>query len=131
MAPRSLCAQVEEGGGRYQTQIYNINNAVELVEIIANGSPQRRGRYMHPSTPSAWATWWLQLAHVSGDAQSMLKRIANDHNVAGRHRLRPSSKAVKYVLRRAHVAAAFQALHNELIRLTSKSPCAALTSSIN
>ena len=109
-------------GGRYQTQIYNINNAARnLVEIIANEARNdAAGDYkIRIYTIGMGNLVRLQLGTRPETSESMLKRIANDLTSPD-HIAAPAQLEGKYYYAEteAHVAAAFQALQNQIIRLT-------------
>jgi len=109
-------------GGKYPAQIFNINNAARnLVEIIANEARNdASGDYkIRIYTIGMGNLVRLQLGTRPETSESMLMRIANDALSPDRIAA-PAQLEGKYYYAEteAHVAAAFQALQNQIIRLT-------------
>ena len=108
-------------GGQYPTQVYNINNAARnLVETIANEARNdSSGDYrIRIFTIGMGNLVRLQLGTRPETSESMLKRIANDRtspDFIGAPQLEGN---YYFAETEAHVAAAFQALQNQIIRLT-------------
>ena len=107
---------------RIRTTIHNINNAARnLVEIIANEARNdASGDYrIRIYTIGMGELVRLQLGTRPETSESMLMRIANDADVPASDR-NPAQLEGKYYFAEteAHVAAAFQALQNQIIRLT-------------
>ena len=109
-------------GGRYPTQTFNINNASRnLVEIIANEARNdTSGDYrIRIYTIGMGTLVRMSLGTRPETSESMLKRVANDATSPDFIPY-PGQLEGKYYYAEtaAHVAAAFQALQNEIIRLT-------------
>jgi Flp pilus assembly protein TadG len=107
--------------GKYPSQIYNINNAARnLVEIIANAAREETetgSARVRIYTIGMGQLVRLNLGTRLETSESILKRIAND----------PSSPdfnsnqlegAYYYAQTAADVSAAFQALQNQIVRLS-------------
>jgi Flp pilus assembly protein TadG len=108
-------------GGRYPTQVYNINNAARnLVEIIANEARNdTSGDYrIRIFTIGMGNLVRLQLGTRPETSESMLKRIANDRTSPDFISSPQLEGNYYFAETEAHVAAAFQALQNQIIRLT-------------
>jgi Flp pilus assembly protein TadG len=108
--------------GQYPSQIYNINNASRnLVEIIASAAKtDASGDYkIRIYTIGMGNLVRMSLGTRPETSESMLKRVANDRTSPDFVAF-PDQLEGKYYYAEtsAHVAAAFQALQNEIIRLT-------------
>jgi Flp pilus assembly protein TadG len=108
--------------GQYPSQIYNINNASRnLVEIIANAAKtDASGDYkIRIYTIGMGNLVRMTLGTRPETSESMLKRVANDRTSPDFVPY-PGQLEGKYYYAEtsAHVAAAFQSLQNEIIRLT-------------
>jgi hypothetical protein len=109
-------------GGQYPSQIFNINNASRnLVEIIANEAKNdTSGDYrIRIYTIGMGNLVRMTLGTRPETSESMLKRVANDATSPDFIPY-PGQLEGKYYYAEtsAHVSAAFQALQNEIIRLT-------------
>jgi Flp pilus assembly protein TadG len=109
-------------GGQYPSQIFNINNASRnLVEIIANEAKNdASGDYrIRIYTIGMGNLVRMTLGTRPETSESMLKRVANDATSPDFIPY-PGQLEGKYYYAEtsAHVSAAFQALQNEIIRLT-------------
>jgi Flp pilus assembly protein TadG len=104
----------------YRTSIHNINNAARnLVEIIANEArSDDDGDYpIRIYTIGMGSLVRLQLGTRPETSESMLKRVANDITSPDYNGAQLEGKYY-FAETEAHVAAAFQALQNQIIRLT-------------
>jgi hypothetical protein len=114
----------DAGANRYPAQVWNINNAARnLVEIIANAA---RDETEAPSakvriyTIGMGALVTLPLGTRGETSASILQRVANDTVANGNPDFNPNQLqgAYYYAQTAADVAAAFQALQNQIVRLT-------------
>jgi hypothetical protein len=111
-------------GTRYPSQIFNINNAARnLVEIISDAA---RAEVEPPSARVRIYTIGMgelvrfNLGTRPETSESILKRIANDTVANGNpdHNAAQLQGNYYYAQTAADVAAAFQALQNQIVRLT-------------
>ncbi len=121
----AVAASVTSTAGRrraYPTTIHNVNNAARnLVEIIANEARNdASGDYrIRIYTIGMGSLVQLQLGTRPETSESMLMRIANDADAPASDRNPTQLEGTYYFAEtEAHVAAAFQALQNQIIRLT-------------
>ena len=104
----------------YRTTVFNVNNAARnLVEIIANEARNdTSGDYkIRIYTIGMGNLVTLQLGTRPETSESILKRVANDITSPDYNSAQLEGKYY-YAETEAHVAAAFQALQNQIIRLT-------------
>jgi Flp pilus assembly protein TadG len=110
--------------GKYPSQVFNINNAARnLVEIIANAAraetepPSARVRIY---TIGMGALVKMNLGTRPETSESILKRIANDTVANGNPDFNSAQLqgAYYYAETAADVGAAFQALQNQIVRLS-------------
>ena len=109
-------------GGRYPSQIFNINNAARnLVEIIANEARNdTSGDYrIRIYTIGMGNLVRMPARHAAGDvgehAQARRQRLTSPDYIVPPTQL---EGRYYYAETAAHVSAAFQALQNQIIRLT-------------
>jgi Flp pilus assembly protein TadG len=107
------------GAGRYPAEIFNINNAARnLLEIIANAARNDDGDYpIRIYTIGMGDLVQYPLGTIPEMPEDILKRIANDLRSPDRN---PAQLEGKYYFAKteADVSPAFQALQNQIIRLT-------------
>ncbi|MGH9411856.1 MAG: vWA domain-containing protein [Vicinamibacterales bacterium] len=105
--------------GRYPAEVFNINNAARnLVEIISNAARSDTGDYqIRIYTIGMGALVRYELGTMPEKPEDILKRMAND---ATSPDFNASQLAGKYYFAQtaADVGPAFQALQNEIIRLS-------------
>jgi Mg-chelatase subunit ChlD len=113
--------QFNSAQGKYPAQIFNINNAARnLVEIIADAArADTGGDYpIRIYTIGMGELVRCPLGTLQEQSEDILKRIANDPTSPDK-RPAPQLEGRYYFAETAeHVSAAFQALQNQIIRLT-------------
>jgi Flp pilus assembly protein TadG len=107
-------------GGRFPADVHNINNAARnLVEIIANAARSDAGDYhIRIYTIGMGQLVPLQLGTRLETSESILKRIANDARSAPDFNSAQLEGKYYYAQTAADVAPAFQALQNQILRLS-------------
>jgi Flp pilus assembly protein TadG len=107
--------------GRYPSQIWNINNAARnLVEIIANAArdeTEAGSTRVRIFTIGMGALVRMNLGTRGETSESILKRIANDATSPDFNSSQLEG-AYYYAETAADVSAAFQALQNQIVRLS-------------
>ena len=107
--------------GRYPSQIYNINNAARnLIEIIANAAREETepgSTRVRIYTIGMGQLVRLNLGTRLETSESILKRIANDPTSPDFNNTQLEG-AYYYAQTAADVSAAFQALQNQIVRLS-------------
>jgi Flp pilus assembly protein TadG len=105
---------------RYPAEIYNVNNAARnLVEIIANAARSDTGDYpIRIYTIGMGQLVPLQLGTKLETSESILKRIANDIRSAPDYNSAQLEGKYYYAQTAADVGPAFQALQNQILRLS-------------
>jgi hypothetical protein len=107
--------------GKYPSQIHNINNAARnLVEIIANAAREETeagSTRVRIYTIGMGQLVRLNLGTRKETSESILKRIANDPTSADFNSTQLEG-AYYYAETAADVSAAFQALQNQIVRLS-------------
>ena len=105
--------------GRYPAQVFNINNAARnILEIIANAARNDVGDYrIRIFTIGMGELVRYNLGTMPEKPEDILKRIAND---SASPDFNPAQLEGKYyfALTEAEVMPAFQALQNQIIRLS-------------
>jgi Flp pilus assembly protein TadG len=106
-------------GGRYPSQIWNINNAARnLVEIIADAARNDAGDYrVRIYTIGMGQLVRLDLGTRPETSESILKRVANDRTSPDFNAAQLEGKYY-YAQTAADVGPAFQALQNQIVRLS-------------
>ena len=109
----------DAAAGRYPAEVFNINNAARnLLEIIANAARTDDGDYrVRLYTIGMGDLVRYNLGTMPEQPESILMRIANDRTSGD---FNSAQLEGKYYFARtgADVSAAFQALQNQIIRLT-------------
>jgi Flp pilus assembly protein TadG len=105
--------------GRYPAEVHNINNAARnLVEIIANAARSDAGDYhIRIYTIGMGQLVPLQLGTRLETSESILKRMANDATSPDFNSAQLEGKYY-YAQTAADVGPAFQALQNQILRLS-------------
>jgi hypothetical protein len=108
-----------DGAGRYPADVWNINNAARnLLEIIANEARNDNGDYrIRLYTIGMGELVRYQLGTIPEQPEQILKRIANDDESADYNSAQLAGKYF-YAATASDVGPAFQALQNDIIRLT-------------
>ena len=106
--------------GKYPADVHNINNAARnLVEIIANAARSDAGDYrIRIYTIGMGQLVPLQLGTRLETSESILKRIANDARSAPDFNGAQLEGKYYYAQTAADVGPAFQALQNQILRLS-------------
>jgi Flp pilus assembly protein TadG len=106
-------------GGRFPSQIWNLNNAARnLVEIIANEARNDNGDYrIRIYTIGMGQLVRLALGTRMETSESMLKRISNDATSPDYNAAQLEGKYF-YAQTSADVAPAFEGIQNQILRLT-------------
>jgi Flp pilus assembly protein TadG len=106
--------------GRFPADVHNINNAARnLVEIIANAARNDAGDYrIRIYTIGMGQLVPLQLGTRMETSESILKRIANDARSAPDYSSAQLEGKYYYAQTAAEVGPAFQALQNQILRLS-------------
>jgi Flp pilus assembly protein TadG len=106
--------------GRYPADVHNINNAARnLVEIIANAARNDVGDYrIRIYTIGMGQLVPLQLGTRMETSESILKRIANDARSVPDYSSAQLEGKYYYAQTAADVGPAFQALQNQILRLS-------------
>ena len=107
-------------GGRFPSQIWNLNNAARnLVEIIANAARDDAGGdyKVRIYTIGMGSLVQLLLGTQSEKAEDILKRMANDSSSPDFNSNQLEGKYY-YAQTAADVGPAFAALQNQILRLT-------------
>ena len=108
--------------GKYPSQIWNINNAARnLIEIIANAARDETepgSTCVRIFTIGMGQLVRLPLGTRGETSESILKRIANDPSSAPDFNPNQLEGAYYYAETAADVSAAFQALQNQIVRLS-------------
>jgi hypothetical protein len=116
---RGLRGPTQPGTGLYPAQVWNINNASRnLVEIIGNAARSDMGDYrIRIYTIGMGALVRYNLGTIPETSESILMRVANDKDSPDYN---PAQLEGKYYFAAtaADVGPAFQALQNEIIRLS-------------
>jgi Mg-chelatase subunit ChlD len=109
----------DAAAGKYPAEVYNINNAARnLVEIIANAARNDTGDYhIRIYTIGMGQLVPLQLGTRLESSESILKRIANDATSPDFNSAQLEGKYY-YAQTAADVGPAFQALQNQILRLS-------------
>jgi Flp pilus assembly protein TadG len=109
----------DAAAGKYPAQVFNINNAARnLVEIIANAARSDVGDYrIRIYTIGMGQLVRLDLGTRMETSESILKRIANDTTSPDFNGAQLEGKYY-YAQTAADVGPAFQALQNQILRLT-------------
>ena len=112
-------ARLRRGAGKYPAEVYNINNAARnLVEIIANEARNDTGDYrIRIYTIGMGQLVPLQLGTRMETSESILKRMANDRTSLDFNSAQLEGKYY-YAQTAADVGPAFQALQNQILRLS-------------
>jgi hypothetical protein len=109
----------DQTGGKFPAQIYNVNNAARnLVEIIADAARNDVGDYrIRIFTIGMGQLVRLDLGTRKETSESILKRIANDSTSPD---FNPAQLEGQYYFAQtaADVGPAFQALQNQIVRLS-------------
>ena len=107
------------GAGLYPAQVFNINNASRnLVEIIANAARNDMGDYrIRIYTIGMGALVRYNLGTIPETSESILMRVANDKDSPDFNAAQLEGKYY-FAATAADVGPAFQALQNEIIRLS-------------
>ncbi len=107
------------GGGQYPGQIFNVNNASRnLVEIIGNAARSDVGDYrIRIYTIGMGALVRYNLGTIPETSESILMRVANDRDSLDFNAAQLEGKYY-FAATAADVGPAFQALQNEIIRLS-------------
>ena len=105
---------------KYPADVHNINNAARnLVEIIADAARNDTGDYhIRIYTIGMGQLVPLQLGTRMETSESILKRIANDVRSAPDYNSAQLEGRYYYAQTAADVGPAFQALQNQILRLT-------------
>jgi Flp pilus assembly protein TadG len=105
--------------GKYPAEVYNINNAARnLVEIVANAARNDVGDYrIRIYTIGMGQLVPLQLGTRMETSESILKRMANDRTSPDFNSAQLEGKYY-YAQTAADVGPAFQALQNQILRLS-------------
>ena len=106
--------------GKYPADVHNINNAARnLVEIVANAARNDTGDYrIRIYTIGMGQLVPLQLGMRMETSESILKRIANDPRSAPDYSSAQLEGKYYYAQTAADVGPAFQALQNQILRLS-------------
>jgi hypothetical protein len=106
-------------GGKYPSEVYNINNAARnLVEIVANAARADNGDYqIRVYTIGMGQLVRLALGTRPETSESMLKRIANDSSSPDFNNAQLEGKYY-YAQTAADVGPAFQGIQNQILRLS-------------
>ena len=108
--------------GRYPAQVFNINNAARnLVEIIANAArdeTERRSTRVRIYTIGMGASGAAAARDEAGDVREHPQADRQRHATSSRLQPRQLEGAYYYAETAADVAAAFQALQNQIVRLS-------------
>ena len=110
--------------GQYPSQIFNINNAARnLVEIIADtarGEVEAGSTRVRIYTIGMGALVTMPLGTRPETSESILRRVANDTVASGNTDFNAAHLQGNYYYAQtaADVSAAFQALQNQIVRLT-------------
>jgi Flp pilus assembly protein TadG len=109
----------DAAAGKYPAEVYNINNAARnVVEIIANAARNDNGDYhIRIYTIGMGQLVPLQLGTRMETSESILKRMANDATSPDFNSAQLEGKYY-YAQTAADVGPAFQALQNQILRLT-------------
>jgi Flp pilus assembly protein TadG len=109
----------DAAAGKYPAQVFNINNAARnLVEIIANAARSDAGDYrIRIYTLGMGQLVQLQLGTRMETSESILQRMANDRTSPDFNAAQLEGKYY-YAQTAADVGPAFQALQNQILRLT-------------
>jgi Flp pilus assembly protein TadG len=109
----------DAAAGKYPAEVYNINNAARnLVEIIANAARSDAGDYhIRIYTIGMGQLVPLQLGTRHETSESILKRMANDRTSPDFNSTQLEGKYY-YAQTAADVGPAFQALQNQILRLS-------------
>jgi len=107
------------GTGRYPTEVWNVNNAARnLVEIISDAARSDAGDYpIRIYTIGMGELVRYKLGTRKEMSEDILKRMANDKSSPDFNSLQMEGKYY-FAQTAADVGPAFQALQNQLIRLT-------------
>ena len=109
-------------GGKFPAQVFNINNAARnLVEIVADAARSDVGDYrIRIFTIGMGQLVRLKLGTRKETSESILKRIANESTGKGNPDYNPDQLegAYYYAQTAADVGPAFQALQNQIVRLS-------------
>lgn len=110
----------DAAAGKYPAEVHNINNAARnLVEIIANAARNDTGDYrVRIYTIGMGQLVPLQLGTRMETSESILKRIANDARSAPDFNSAQLEGKYYYAQTAADVGPAFQALQNQILRLS-------------
>ncbi len=108
-----------DGAGRYPADVWNINNAARnLLEIIADNVRNDDGDYrIRVYTIGMGELVRYDLGTIPEQPEQILRRIANDAKSADYNAAQLSGKYF-YAASASDVGPAFQALQNDIIRLT-------------
>jgi Flp pilus assembly protein TadG len=109
----------DQTGGKFPAQIYNVNNAARnLVEIIADAARNDVGDYrIRIFTIGMGQLVRLDLGTRKETSESILKRIANDSTSPDFNSAQLEGQYY-YAQTAADVGPAFQALQNQIVRLS-------------
>jgi Flp pilus assembly protein TadG len=109
----------DAAAGKYPAEVHNINNAARnLVEIVANAARSDTGDYhIRIYTIGMGQLVPLALGTRPESSESILKRMANDSTSPDFNSNQLEGKYY-YAQTAADVAPAFQALQNQILRLT-------------
>jgi len=109
----------DAAAGKYPAQVFNINNAARnLVEIVANAARSDAGDYrIRIYTIGMGQLVRLDLGTRMETSESVLKRMANDSTSPDFNGAQLEGKYY-YAQTAADVGPAFQALQNQILRLT-------------
>ena len=107
------------GGGQFPAQIFNVNNASRnLVEIIGNAARSDVGDYrIRIYTIGMGELVRYNLGTIPETSESILMRVANDKDSPDFNAAQLEGKYY-FAATAADVGPAFQALQNEIIRLS-------------
>ncbi len=107
------------GNGRYPAEVFNINNAARnLLEIVANEARNDNGDYrIRIYTIGMGELVRYNLGTMPEKPEEILMRIANDKRSADYNAAQLEGKYY-YAKTEADVGPAFQALQNQIIRLS-------------
>jgi len=107
------------GAGRYPAEIFNINNAARnLVEIIANAARNDNGDYpIRIYTIGMGELVRYNLGTIPEKSEDILMRLANDSRSPDFNEDQLEGKYY-FAQTQADVAAAFDALQNQIVRLS-------------
>ena len=105
--------------GRYPAQVFNINNAARnLVEIISNDARNDNGDYrIRIYTIGMGELVRYDLGTIPEKSEDILKRMANDKTSPDFNAAQLEGRYY-YAQDAADVGPAFQALQNQIIRLS-------------